>query len=94
MTRNDPIQTGADSDATVVAEWPLTKTEVLRVIVYLDETRLHERSLMIDVRRWFYDSSRKLCPRKQGLLLTPGDLRCLRKALRKAEREVAFRDIV
>jgi hypothetical protein len=64
---------------TVVAEWRVSKSELLRVIV-----RPYGGRLFIDVRRWFYDATPKLCPGKKGLSIRFDDLQPLRKALRKS----------
>jgi hypothetical protein len=88
---NDPApadENCANRDV-VIAEWQATKTELIRVIV-----RLHDGRLRVDVRRWFYDASRKLCPGNRGVSLTTDDLGLLRRALRQAERELDRRNLV
>lgn len=64
----------------VVAEWQATKREFLRVV-----KRHFKGSELIDLRRWYRDAEGQLCPGK-GISFRPGDIKRLRKALRKADR--------
>jgi len=79
---------GCHNPDSVVGEWRATKTELMRVTV-----RLYGGHPRIDVRRWFYDASGKLCPGIKGVSLTPEGLKRLRKALRKAQRQIERRGL-
>lgn len=73
----------AEENAIIVAEWRVTKTELMRVII-----REYQGRQFIDVRRWYYDATRKLSPGRKGVSLRLDDIPLLRKALRKAERKI------
>jgi hypothetical protein len=69
----------------VVAEWRVTKRDVLRVMV-----RDFKGQKLLDIRRWYRDAEGKLCPGK-GISCRPWDIEPLRKALRKADRRISDR---
>ncbi len=66
----------------VVAEWRVTKRDLLRVMV-----RRFKGLKLIDVRRWYRDAQGELCPGK-GISCRPGDIKRLRRALRQAHRRI------
>jgi transcriptional coactivator p15 (PC4) len=77
--------TGAPTEDVVVGEWLATKRELLRVMV-----RDFKGHTLIDIRRWYRDAGGKLCPGK-GVSCRTGDVKPLRKALRKADRRLSGR---
>lgn len=96
QTGTTTVKKGSDADfpqdrnrtdaGIIIAEWRATKAELLRVILCE-----HQGRTLIDVRRWFYDASRKLSPTKKGLSLGLDDVKPLRKALRDAARKAERR---
>jgi hypothetical protein len=65
----------------VVGEWPATKRDLVRVMV-----RNYKGHTLLDIRRWYRDVGGNLCPSGKGISCRPGDIKPLRKALRKADR--------
>lgn len=78
--------TGAPTEDIVVGEWLATKRELVRVMV-----RDFKGHTFIDIRRWYRDVGGNLCPSGKGISCRPGDLKRLRKALRKADRRLSGR---
>jgi hypothetical protein len=75
--------TGAPAEDIVVGEWLATKRDLLRVMV-----REFKGHTFVDIRRWYRDVEGNLCPSAKGISCRPGDMKLLRKALRKADRRV------
>ena len=67
----------------VVGEWRATKRDLVRVMV-----REFKGHTFVDIRRWYRDVEGNLCPSAKGISCRPGDMKPLRKALRKADRRV------
>ena len=67
----------------VVGEWRATKRDLVRVMV-----REYRGQKFIDIRRWYRDVEGNLRPSTKGISCRPGDMKPLRKALRKADRRV------
>jgi hypothetical protein len=63
--------------------WRATKRDLVRVML-----REYKGQKFIDIRRWYLDVEGNLCPSVKGISCRPGDMKPLRKALRKADRRV------
>ncbi len=74
------------TEGIVVGEWPANKRELLRVRVHV-----YKGHTLLDIRRWYRDAAGKFCPGK-GISCKPGDVKPLRKALRKAGQRLGAGD--
>ena len=75
----DPNKSAQAKDI-VVDKWRANKRELLQVKI-----RNFKGLTLIDIRRWYRDAQGELCPGK-GISCQLGDLKRLRKALRKTDR--------